>query len=316
MGKYKRFNETRAETIILDEWVEMTWNSKNKKHYTSFGYKYTYIGDTFICRVKDLSRWSRVKILVKCPVCEDVRETSYGDFTKTGHTLCNGCSNTNDLSEKRFGRWTVIDYAGSGWGAMWLCECECGNKKSVPASALVDGESKSCGCYKEDVNHNKTGKDNPNWRGGSVIRECEICKNEYTVKRNLINTSRFCSIECRGIWCSENMSGENSPHWNPDLTEEDRISDRKYTEYSRWVKNVMERDEWVCQCCGQYSGILDVHHLFSYRHYPSLRTELSNGVTLCRACHNEFHYVFMGHSSIPCTPNDFEEWLYLRSHSK
>lgn len=47
-----------------------------------------------------------------------------------------------------FGRWKVIDYAGPGGScAMWLCRCQCGSEKSVTSSSLLNGRSKSCGCY-------------------------------------------------------------------------------------------------------------------------------------------------------------------------
>lgn len=48
---------------------------------------------------------------------------------------------------KQFGRWTVIEKAGSGKkGTYWLCRCSCGVVKRVCAPRLADGSSKSCGC--------------------------------------------------------------------------------------------------------------------------------------------------------------------------
>ena len=57
-----------------------------------------------------------------------------------------------DLTGKKFGRWTVIERAPStSRNAKWLCRCECGNEKIVPASVLRNGSSKSCGCYRAEV---------------------------------------------------------------------------------------------------------------------------------------------------------------------
>ena len=43
-----------------------------------------------------------------------------------------------------------------------------------------------------------TGAKNPNWKGGSVTRACEVCGGVYRVKR-VHRASRFCSLKCVGI---------------------------------------------------------------------------------------------------------------------
>lgn len=57
---------------------------------------------------------------------------------------------TIDLTNQTFGRWTVLEQTGSDQynNALWLCECQCGNKKIVPGTTLRKGDSKSCGCLK------------------------------------------------------------------------------------------------------------------------------------------------------------------------
>jgi len=54
-----------------------------------------------------------------------------------------------DLSGRRFGNYTVIEYSHKDklGKIYWLCECECGIKKSVCGSKLKSGHTKSCGCY-------------------------------------------------------------------------------------------------------------------------------------------------------------------------
>jgi hypothetical protein len=55
-----------------------------------------------------------------------------------------------DLTGQRFGEWTVIRLATprltpSGLQrTMWLCRCSCGNRRSVGAQALYEGESRRC----------------------------------------------------------------------------------------------------------------------------------------------------------------------------
>lgn len=60
-----------------------------------------------------------------------------------------------DLKGQKFGYWTVVERAENHpatRSAQWLCECECGTKKIIRASALKSGKSKSCGCHKNDYN--------------------------------------------------------------------------------------------------------------------------------------------------------------------
>ncbi|GEM_PF-2186614 len=56
-----------------------------------------------------------------------------------------------DHTGKRFGLLVAVQIAGSTAkrGARWLCACDCGSEKVVPAEALVAGKSKSCGCATE-----------------------------------------------------------------------------------------------------------------------------------------------------------------------
>ena len=34
--------------------------------------------------------------------------------------------------------------------SFWLCDCTCGNQKSVPSNALQSGMTKSCGCIRRE----------------------------------------------------------------------------------------------------------------------------------------------------------------------
>lgn len=47
-----------------------------------------------------------------------------------------------------FGKWRVIerDLNLTGDGARWICQCQCGQIRSVAASSLISGRSLSCGC--------------------------------------------------------------------------------------------------------------------------------------------------------------------------
>lgn len=60
----------------------------------------------------------------------------------------------NDISGKKFGRWTVIERArkpdgSSQTGAYWLCQCECG-ATAVKRGANITHRGGSCGCLKSE----------------------------------------------------------------------------------------------------------------------------------------------------------------------
>jgi hypothetical protein len=104
-------------------------------------------------------------VKVKCVYwlckCECGNETIIaGGSLKNEKVISCGCYNKenaskihlNDLTGRKFGRWTVIkrednDKAGS---SRWLCRCDCGKEKVVRGSELNKGSSKSCGCYHKE----------------------------------------------------------------------------------------------------------------------------------------------------------------------
>lgn len=56
-----------------------------------------------------------------------------------------------DLTGRRFSRLVVIKETGRfRGGAVWLCQCDCGKMKEIPAAYLKNGRAKSCGCLQSD----------------------------------------------------------------------------------------------------------------------------------------------------------------------
>ncbi len=80
---------------------------------------------------------------------------------KSGATRSCGCFNreiahinnlnNENLIGQKFGRYTVISFDGRRNGSIfWKCRCDCGNERSVSASHLKSGASKSCGCLNKE----------------------------------------------------------------------------------------------------------------------------------------------------------------------
>lgn len=58
-----------------------------------------------------------------------------------------------DLIGQRFGRLTVVcknDERYDGRHTFWKCKCDCGNEIVVRKDSLLNGHSKSCGCYLQE----------------------------------------------------------------------------------------------------------------------------------------------------------------------
>ena len=59
-----------------------------------------------------------------------------------------------DFTGQKFGRLTIIKYAGRDKHRhnMWLCECDCGNKTTIRDHSFRSGKTKSCSCLNKEIN--------------------------------------------------------------------------------------------------------------------------------------------------------------------
>lgn len=64
---------------------------------------------------------------------------------------------------------------------------------------------------------------------------------------------------------------------------------RRHPAVARWRYAVLKRDGHACRHCGSKQE-LHAHHIERWIDAPSLRTEVSNGLTLCAPCHKEVHH--------------------------
>lgn len=87
---------------------------------------------------------------------------------RSGNTTSCGCERARLMGEKfditgqRFGRLTVLGrnpQNGVRW-SRWDCVCDCGNKTTVTRSALLNGNTRSCGCFQTERRFAKR-KENP-----------------------------------------------------------------------------------------------------------------------------------------------------------
>lgn len=84
------------------------------------------------------------------------------------------------------------------------------------------------------------------------------------------------------------LAGTIHWNWQGGITDDYHRERRKqYVEERIWREKVFRRDDFTCQECGQRGGKLSAHHIQGWKEHPSLRYELSNGVTLCVECHKQ-----------------------------
>lgn len=93
---------------------------------------------------------------------------------------------------------------------------------------------------------------------------------------------------------SSSLKGKYRKHLNPNwrnggITPYRRIVMGQY-EYSKWRKDVYERDNYICKFCGKKSnGDIQAHHISPVRISPERILDVNNGITLCNTCHRLIH---------------------------
>jgi len=109
-----------------------------------------------------------------------------------------------DLTGKKFGRLTVLGFAGNNKHrqATWLCKCDCGNTTTSVGGGLTGGRIKSCGCSRRlDLIGKRFGrltvKDFSERKDGRTFWLCECdCGNEITARVDSLTSGETQSCGC------------------------------------------------------------------------------------------------------------------------
>lgn len=238
----------------------------------------------------------------ECPECNNAKKWKYADvkrfFDKNGFVL---------LTEEK-------DYINMKSNVAYICKC--GN---IYSKSFYDFKvTPNCPeCSKRSEYNTEKVKKLFAEINYTLLSEYEniyshleyICdKSHYNNKLNLSNF--IGGARCPTCY-KENNFGKNHPKWNPDKTIEERIVKRNYNDYYIWRKSVYERDNYICQCCGnQYDHNLNAHHKDGYNWCKERRLDIDNGITLCENCHilseNSFHKIYGNGNN---TEQQFNEWI-------
>jgi len=121
---------------------------------------------------------------------------------------------------------------------------------------------------------------------------CKYCGKTIYKSNSMIKKSNFCSDKCLRLFNQK----ENHPRWIQDRSKVKDLNTtiRTSKAWKKWREVVFERDKYICQLCGAINGNgyrveLHPHHIKSFKDYPNLRFDISNGITLCISCHNKIH---------------------------
>jgi len=151
----------------------------------------------------------------------------------------------------------------------------CGKDMIVEPNRVKVGKGKYCGKICQSLSYRQNrGDSNKNWKGGLIDRECLYCGKHYLIKPCTTNRSKYCSRSCH------NKSKRKDGIIKSLL--------RNGFLYKEWRISVFKRDLYVCQHCGSKRK-LNAHHIISFASDPSLRYDITNGITLCSVCHRKEH---------------------------
>lgn len=208
----------------------------------------------------------------KCECGEEkiVRKTSL----VSGKTKSCGCLKkevANDLTGQEFGKLTVIEHVGldKSKNAMWKCRCKCGKELIVKGPNLKAGHTKSCGCLRNEIREDLTGKvfgkltviEHAGSRKGERVWKCKCeCGNELTVPTGPLNSGKTKSCGC----------SRKKPKSFEDLT--GKVFERLTVIENLGLDETKKFTMWKCRCeCG--------NEIITRKH------ALKNGRTKSCGCH-------------------------------
>lgn len=154
-----------------------------------------------------------------------------------------------DLASQRFGRWTAMRPVVGNGTRKWLCRCDCGTQRAVPAAPLRSGVSTSCGCKRLE---NLTGRvfgritvleRTPNRQRNTMWRCRCSCGNERVVQAGSLNSGAVVSCGCHKRELATTHGGSKHPLYRVWYG----MIDRCYNKTNRAYNGYGGRGIFVCK---------------------------------------------------------------------
>lgn len=181
-----------------------------------------------------------------------------------------------DLTGIKFGRLTVIgldvnknmELRNQGkYKVHWICECECGNTKSINGSSLKKGSTKSCGCLNKELAKERVFKDITGMKFGRLTVE----KISYKSESGRVYWDCVCDCGNKAIVSSYNLTSgktQSCDCYRRERVRESLLNDLTDQRFGRLIATNLshtnnQRTYWNCLCdCGNYS-VVDYGNLVS-----------------------------------------------------
>lgn len=250
---------------------------------------------------------SRTKIKYRC-ICGNISEIKFNNF-KTGYR-CKKCGIGKRTEQSKHTFKYVKNYFIKkecklletnyiNCKTLMNYKCSCGSHSKISFNSFKKGSRcNRCGTEKRTKKKRLSFKYvQQHFRNYSCkLLESKYISNDTKMKylcscgeKNIITFSCFQQGQrCRKC-AIKKISGKNNYGYNCALTDKDREDRRKINGYKQWVKNVYKKDNYTCQKCYKKGGKLNAHHIEGYAENKKIRTIVSNGIVLCKKCHNIFH---------------------------
>jgi len=121
--------------------------------------------------------------------------------------------------------------------------------------------------------------------GLGAINKGRKCSKATIEKMRQVNLGRKVSEQTK-----LKMTIAQRKRWSKVKRKTPRYRHIRDKRYLQWRSDVFQRDNWMCQTCGERSKAgnsvyLEAHHIRGWTKYPKLRYKVSNGITLCLKCH-------------------------------
>jgi HNH endonuclease len=260
------------------------------------------------------------KCICDCGNISEIR----GDYLTNETTKSCGCykidKSIKKLKGKKFGKLIVIKKTNKRkyGNVVWLCKCSCGNEKEILSRNLINGSTKSCGCFhKERIKEANSGEKNTNWKGGVSENDIPLYdtyahKIEYAEEvRRSIEDKNILEVKC--TYCdkwyipkatevqhrinslNDKQQGESRFYCSDEcknlctifgkqIYQENHPNKPKRLNHNNWAKIIKEKFNYTCEICGSKDN-LEAHHILPVKTNPELENDINNGACLCHDCH-------------------------------
>lgn len=226
-----------------------------------------------------IMRWPKSRMRTFCSrECASIyRFKNYKPLDKNIDFICDCCGKVSSMERGEYSRRIKNN-------KKLYCSIRCGKIERLP---YVIDES--------EINNYKDLKGTD-----FIVFKCKECEEEHKQKyHKFINSiNHFCSSRCatryngKLIYCFN--KGIHLEEYSKPIKVYYRNTPENKAKENTWRKQVFIRDNYTCQHCSDKSGnghkvILNAHHIKFFKHFPELRYDADNGITLCKKCHKKEH---------------------------